>query len=75
MINNIMNIGRYDKTNIYIHSLLKFKSKRLVYFLDGYETWEIIVLFIFVDRIKIKNSIQKGFGNFKFAHEVQIQKV
>ena len=54
MINNIMNIGRYDKTNIYIHSLLKFKSKRLVYFLDGYETWKIIVRFIFVDRIKIK---------------------
>ena len=54
MINNIMNIGRYDKTNIYIHSLLKFKSKRLVYFLDGYEKWDIIVLFIFVDRIKIK---------------------
>ena len=74
MINNIMNIGRYDKTNIYIHSLLKFKSKRLVHFLDGYETWDIIVLFVFVDRIKIKTQSKEGSGTFNLPMKSKYRK-
>ena len=49
---------------IYIHSQLKFKSKRLVHFLDGYETWDTIVLFVFVDRIKVKTQSKEGSRTF-----------
>ena len=55
--------------------MLKFKSKRLVYFLDGYEKWDIIVLFIFVDRIKIKKLNPKGgLGTFNFPMKSKYRK-
>merc|ERR1712141_502443 len=59
---------------IYIHSLLKFKSKRLVHFLDGYKTWDIIVLFVFVDRIKIKTQSKEGLGTFNLPMKSKYRK-
>ena len=54
-----------DETKpIYIHGSLKFESKRLVHFLDGHETWDIIVLFVFVDRIKVKTQSKEGSRTF-----------
>ena len=64
-----------DETKpIYIHSSLKFKSKRLVHFLDGYETWDIIVLFVFVDRIKIKTQSKEGSGTFNLPRKSKYRK-
>lgn len=54
--------------------MLKFKSKRLVHFLDGSETWDIIVLFVFVDRIKIKTQSKEGSGTFNLPMKSKYRK-